>query len=67
MSQCIQMDYCLVRHFMNDHDFYEGVRALLIDKDKSPHWQPATLQDVTAAHVEAYFAPDFGDLEFITH
>lgn len=67
MSQCIQMDYGLVRHFMNDHDFYEGVRALLIDKDKSPRWQPARLDAVTPQQVAAYFISDYGDLEFITH
>lgn len=38
-------------------DFVEGVRALLIDKDRKPRWQPATLDDVTAAYVEAHFIP----------
>lgn len=65
MSECIQIDYRLVRHFMNGHDFYEGVRALLVDKDKSPQWRPATLQEVSAQQVSSYFANDYGDLEFI--
>lgn len=45
-DECIQMDYLLVQHFIHEQDFYEGVRALLIDKDKSPHWRsvdPLTL------------------------
>ena len=55
MAECINMDYCLVGHFMQDHDFYEGVRALLVDKDKSPKWQPSSLSGVTAAKVSSYF------------
>ena len=54
-AECVKMDYCLVGHFMRDHDFYEGVRALLVDKDKSPHWQPNTLSSVTRANVADYF------------
>jgi enoyl-CoA hydratase len=39
------------------HDFKEGVRALLIDKDNKPAWRPATLGECTDAHVDAAFAP----------
>ena len=38
-------------------EFIEGVRALLVDKDKSPKWNPPRLEDVTPAMVEALFAP----------
>ena len=55
MAECVKMDYCLVGHFMRDHDFYEGVRALLVDKDKTPRWQPSMLSQVTNAHVADYF------------
>ena len=55
MAECIKMDYRLVVHFMRDHDFYEGVRALLVDKDKSPHWQPRSLSDVTSTMLSDYF------------
>jgi enoyl-CoA hydratase/carnithine racemase len=36
-------------------DFAEGVRALLVDKDHAPHWQPASLADADARHVQHYF------------
>ena len=40
---------------MRDHDFYEGVRALLVDKDKTPRWQPNSLSAISSAQVADYF------------
>jgi enoyl-CoA hydratase len=50
-------DYRLACRFLDDHDFAEGVRAMLVDKDKAPRWRPASLAGVNDAMVEAYFAP----------
>jgi enoyl-CoA hydratase/carnithine racemase len=47
-----------------DHDFFEGVRALLIDKDQKPKWNPPTIEGVTRAMVEAHFKPVSKDLVF---
>lgn len=55
LVSCLAMDKQLVNHFVQGHDFYEGVRAMLIDKDKTPHWQPSTLEEVTDLDVELYF------------
>ncbi|OCH97382.1 3-hydroxyisobutyryl-CoA hydrolase [Legionella jamestowniensis] len=55
LAECLTMDYCLVNQFMREHDFYEGVRALLVDKDRSPRWQPSSLDKVTSALVADYF------------
>lgn len=47
-----------------DHDFFEGVRALLVDKDQKPKWTPPTIDAVTPAMVEAHFQPVANDLFF---
>jgi len=52
---CIRLDQRLARGFLLGHDFYEGIRALIIDKDKRPHWQPALLKAVDEATIESYF------------
>jgi enoyl-CoA hydratase len=59
----MQLEYRLVHRFMAGHDFREGVRALIVDKDNSPRWRPARLQDLAVADLDAYFAPlPHGDL-----
>ncbi|CEG56376.1 enoyl-CoA hydratase/isomerase family protein [Legionella fallonii] len=55
LAECLKMDFDLVGHFMKDNDFYEGVRALLIDKDKNPQWNPARLDLVSEDRVVNYF------------
>jgi enoyl-CoA hydratase len=65
MAQCLQMDYGLVRHFMQGSDFYEGVRAALIDKDKNPTWQLPHLRDVNPAEIARYFENEGQALGFI--
>ncbi len=57
LRQTLSVDYRLACRFLDGHDFYEGVRAALIDKDGKPKWQPARLEDVTPAMVEDYFVP----------
>jgi enoyl-CoA hydratase len=57
LRQILAVDYRLACRFLDGQDFYEGVRAALIDKDGMPKWQPARLEDVTPAMVEDYFAP----------
>ena len=54
---CMVMEYRLSQHCMAGNDFFEGVRALLVDKDKKPQWQPPTLAEVSEELVDGYFAP----------
>ena len=56
-NSAMQLEYRLVHRFMAGHDFREGVRALLIDKDRHPKWRPERLSDVTETMVDGYFAP----------
>ena len=57
----VELRLCL--HLFEDGEFTEGVRALLIDKDKSPRWNPPAIADVTDATIEALFAPLPADQE----
>jgi enoyl-CoA hydratase len=50
-------EYRMTQAFMAEHDFAEGVRALLIDKDQAPQWRPPRLDAIDDATVERYFAP----------
>jgi enoyl-CoA hydratase len=59
------MEYRLSQRFMADHDFFEGVRAIIIDKDNEPRWRHGAIDDVTEAEVDTYFAPlGLDDLTF---
>ena len=62
LEQALTLEYRLTQHVMAAHDFYEGVRAALIDKDQKPRWRPSSLAEIDAAAVEAYFA-SLGDRE----
>jgi enoyl-CoA hydratase len=54
---CMQTEFRIVSRIIHGHDFYEGVRAVIIDKDNAPHWRPATLAGVADAEIERHFTP----------
>lgn len=54
LDSCLKLDYQLLYHFMNSSDFFEGIRALMIDKDKHPHWKYKTWQDVPYSVVQEF-------------
>ncbi|KAF0118725.1 MAG: enoyl-CoA hydratase, partial [Xanthobacteraceae bacterium] len=53
----MKTEFRIVSRICRGHDFYEGVRAVIIDKDNAPRWSPASLAEVTPAMVDAHFAP----------
>jgi len=65
LPQCLNMEYRIVVRHLENSDFKEGVRALLIDKDQKPKWQPPTLEEVTEERVQSFFAklPDTEELK----
>jgi len=52
---CMQMEYNIAMRFLAGEEFFEGIRAAVIDKDQKPHWQPAVLADVSDKAVSEYF------------
>ena len=56
-DDCMRMEFRMVNRVIAGHDFYEGVRATIIDKDGAPKWSPASLAEVSEKDIDAYFAP----------
>ncbi|MDB5362370.1 MAG: enoyl-CoA hydratase/isomerase family protein [Rhodospirillales bacterium] len=57
IAAMLRIEYRLAVHSVGGSDFPEGVRAILVDKDNKPAWQPPRLDAVDAARVESFFAP----------
>ena len=58
LEAALALEYRLTQHVMAAHDFYEGVRAMLIDKDQKPRWRPATLGRGQRQHGRCVFRAD---------
>jgi len=58
------MEYRIGARVVQRHDFLEGVRAVIVDKDNSPKWDPPTLEGVTSSMLDAIFAPLPSDEEW---
>jgi enoyl-CoA hydratase/carnithine racemase len=63
MDECMKMEFRILNGMLAGHDFYEGIRAVIIDKGSKPEWRPSDLEDVRAADIDAYFAPLAQELE----
>jgi enoyl-CoA hydratase len=57
LEACLEVEYRIVCRIIRAHDFFEGVRAIIIDKDQKPRWSPPSLPEVTSQMVAAYLAP----------
>ena len=56
LETCLEREFAGTCQVVKVPDFYEGIRAAIIDKDRNPKWSPATLADVAPDSVEAFFA-----------
>ena len=62
LEEALEQEYRVGLRFLAGPDFREGIRAQVVDKDRDPHWKPASLAEVSRDDVESYFAP-LGDRE----
>ena len=62
VERSFQQDYRIALACIAGHDFIEGIRAQIVDKDRNPRWRPDKLEGVTAGIVDRHFKP-VGDLE----
>lgn len=64
LEEVLKQEYRTSCASVRSHDFVEGIRAQLVDKDRNPQWSPASIAAVTQADVDAYFVPADPDLTF---
>uniref|UniRef100_A0A3Q3D7Y0 3-hydroxyisobutyryl-CoA hydrolase n=1 Tax=Hippocampus comes TaxID=109280 RepID=A0A3Q3D7Y0_HIPCM len=64
LRDVLVIEYRLSQACMRGRDFYEGVRAVLVDKDQNPKWEPPTLEEVPDASVERCFS-SLGDTDLV--
>jgi enoyl-CoA hydratase/carnithine racemase len=57
VADCLRMERSLVRRNFEHGEVLEGMRALVIDKDNTPAWKPAALDEVSVEMVDGFFAP----------
>ncbi|GIZ53433.1 enoyl-CoA hydratase/isomerase family protein [Noviherbaspirillum aridicola] len=61
VAECLRMERNMVRRSFEYGEVLEGIRALVIDKDNAPQWNPGSLEEVDDARVAAFFAPPWPD------
>lgn len=63
-ADALRTEFRIVSRILEGHDLYEGIRAVVVDKDGAPRWSPATLAGVDPEEIEAHFdEPHHGDLD----
>ncbi|XP_018449067.2 3-hydroxyisobutyryl-CoA hydrolase-like protein 5 isoform X1 [Raphanus sativus] len=68
LSECLKKEFRITVNILRSiisPDVYEGIRALTIDKDNSPKWNPATLDEVAEEKINLVFEPMEGDIELL--
>jgi enoyl-CoA hydratase len=57
LRECLVTDFRIAQRLMRQNDYFEGVRARIIDKDNRPQWTHKSVQEVSAEEVDEHFAP----------
>jgi len=57
LAECFRMELGIVYHCFEHGDLMEGIRAVILDKDNDPHWNPATLAELKPEAIAGFFAP----------
>ncbi len=57
MAQCMKMEFRILCRILAGGEFYEGIRAAIIDKDGKPKWNPAKLEQISNEEIESVFSP----------
>jgi len=57
LDEVLDQDLRVSSRFMDHPDMSEGIRAALVDRDRTPRWSPARLDELDRAHLESFFAP----------
>ncbi|NWG26637.1 MAG: enoyl-CoA hydratase/isomerase family protein [Pseudorhodoplanes sp.] len=60
-EDCMQTEFRIVSRIVYGSEFYEGIRAVIIDKDNKPDWRPAALAEIGETEIARYFAPLEGE------
>jgi enoyl-CoA hydratase len=63
LTEALRQEYRIAVRMLRGHDFPEGIRAQVVDKDRNPRWEPATVDGVSPGLVAAYFEPLDSDLQ----
>ena len=65
IEEALRTEFRIVSRIVKGQDFYEGVRAVIIDKDNRPRWNPPAIESLNSSYIDLYFAPLGGhELDF---
>ncbi len=68
LKEALIVEYRLATRLVRMPDFNEGVRAVIIDKDQSPRWEPSSLEEVDDTFLQSLFEPlPEGDLKLVDY
>ncbi len=66
IDEALRIEFRIASRILKGSDYYEGVRAAIIDKDRRPRWRPADFDAVSQADIDPYFQPLAEELTFPT-